>query len=66
MKIVIKIRREPSGKFRAWCPSLPGCAVFGETADDVRHKMDHALRAYLCSLNAAVPGRLVQDVVRVS
>ena len=55
MKPTIKVAREPKGGYQAWCPLLPGCAVWGKSQDEVLGKIDSAVRGYLASLNVAYP-----------
>ncbi len=63
MKVTVKIRRQLTGDYRAWCPALPGCAVLGKSPDDVKQKMDQAIRGYLASLNVPTLSGLEQQVL---
>jgi predicted RNase H-like HicB family nuclease len=61
MKLVVRIAREPTGEYRAWCPMLPGCDAQGASRDEALANMDSAVRGYLACLNVVVPmesGRL--------
>ncbi len=58
MKITVRICRETSGEFRAWCPSLPGCSARGTSQEHVMAQLERAIRGYLVSLNVVEPERL--------
>lgn len=51
MKLAIRISETQPGKFKASCPSLPGCVAYGETRADAREKLGGAVTGYLASLN---------------
>ena len=63
MRLMVKIVQESSDRFRAWCPSLPGCMVRARSQDEARVHLDHAIRGYLASLNVAEPHNVEQHVV---
>ena len=66
MRLVIKIAGEPSGAFRAWCPSLPGCSVYGQTREQVCVRIQDAVTGYLASLEVALPRELDKMLETVS
>ena len=58
MKLAIKIEQQPDGVYRAFCPSLPGCSVCGQTKDDAHSRIHMAVRSYLASLDVCLPREL--------
>ena len=58
MKLVIKVRQYGPGGYQAWCPSLPGCFVWGQTKDQTLHRMQEAVAGYLASMEVALPREL--------
>ena len=63
MNLAIRIARQVDHTYRAWCPSLPGCTVYGESVDEVRGKIQDAVRGYVARLEEALPrelGRLLE------
>ena len=66
MRIVIEILEISVGTYRACCPALPGCAVVGCSAEDVRNKMADAVGGYLASFDIAGPERLELEVTATS
>jgi len=62
MKVAIRIDLKTAGVYRASCPALPGCVVFGRSHEEARQKIDQAVRGYLASLDVPVPRRLEQEV----
>ena len=63
MKLTIKISKDVDGYFRAWCPSLPGCFAYGPTREEAKTRLDVAIRGYLASLNAIVPGEFEHNIL---
>lgn len=64
MTLAIHIMRKTESAYRAWCPSLPGCAVYGQSREEARDKIREAVRGYLASLEVALPrelGRLLEQ-----
>lgn len=57
MKTVIKITQKPNGRYRAWCPSLPGCTAEAATHQEVVTKMELTVKSYLASLDVAAPSQ---------
>jgi len=55
MKIVVRIKKDASGYYRAWCPALPGCFSYGPTQDEAVEKLNEAILCYLASLDATIP-----------
>jgi predicted RNase H-like HicB family nuclease len=58
MKLVIRIKQQLNGSYRAYCPSLPGCCVCGQTKEDAYSKINLAVRGYLASLDVCLPREL--------
>ena len=58
MKLAIKVAVRGGGVYRAWCPSLPGCEVYGDTQQDVQLRIGQAVEGYLASLDTALPREL--------
>jgi len=58
MKIAVEIAQVGRGGFRAWCPSLPGCTVLGQSRKEATDRIDEAIWGYLASLNVALPSEL--------
>ena len=54
-RLIIKVIREPEGRYRAFCPELPGCDVYGRSQDDARRRLSLAISGYLASFNLAAP-----------
>jgi len=57
MKLVVRTSRISNGLFRATCPALPGCVVFGRSVGEVKARIGQAVCGYLASLNAVVPAK---------
>ena len=60
MNLSIHIARRNEHAYRAWCPSLPGCQVIGDSVQEARDKIRQAVRGYLSSLEVALPRELVR------
>ncbi len=60
MKLVVKISREVGGAYRASCPALPGCVVWGQSREEAKTKINQAIEGYLASLNVALPRELAR------
>ena len=58
VKLVIKISRRADNGFRACCPALPGCAVYGRSWTEASDKIQEAVRGYLAGLDTALPREL--------
>ena len=58
MRLVIRIAKQASGAFRAWCPALPGCAVFADSREEAQVRIRVAVQGYLASLDVALPREL--------
>lgn len=64
MNLAIHIVKKAEAAYRAWCPSLPGCSVYGRSIQEARGKIHDAVRGYLASLEVALPrelGRLMEQ-----
>lgn len=55
MKVSVIMRRGACGRHVARCPTLPGCVVNADTAENAAQKMRLAVRSYLCSLDVSSP-----------
>ena len=62
MRMTVKITRISSGAYRAWCPALPGCVVWGASRTEAQEKIEKAVWGYLASLNVALPRELARLV----
>ena len=62
MRIVIEILEVSAGVYRARCPTLPGCAVVGCSAEDARSRMASAVAGYLASFDTAGYERIEIEV----
>ena len=58
----IHIQQTKQNVYRADCPSLPGCSVFGPSVDKAQQKMGEAIIWYLAGLNVAPPEELELQV----
>ena len=58
MNLAIHISRKLGSAYRASCPSLPGCQVYGSSPEEARDKIRQAVRGYLSSLEVALPREL--------
>lgn len=63
MRIAIIIGSTSRGACRATCPALPGCAAFGASREEAIQRMQAAIRGYLASLDASVPGEIELHVL---
>jgi hypothetical protein len=48
------------GEYRAWCPALPGCAVYGRSRHEAQIRVLQAVRGYLAHLDVALPRELAR------
>jgi predicted RNase H-like HicB family nuclease len=48
----VLLEREDDGGYHAYCPSLPGCHIQGETYDEALENIEDAIQLYLESLKA--------------
>jgi len=60
MRIPVKIARDPLGQYRAACPALPGCVVYGLSRHDAARKIGEAICGYLAHLEVALPRELAR------
>ncbi len=58
MQLAVRIARESAISFRAWCPALPGCVVWGRTWREARDKIEQAVMGYLTHIEEALPREL--------
>ena len=58
MDYVVVIEKADDGSYSAYLPDLPGCVACGDTADEVRQRIEEAVQLHLESLrehNEIVP-----------
>ena len=60
MNLSVHIARRGGREYRAWCPSLPGCMVYGATVQEAKDRIRQAVRGYLSSLEVALPRELIR------
>jgi predicted RNase H-like HicB family nuclease len=65
MRILVKVKMESQESYRAWCPSLPGCTARGQSPQEARQNVQHAIRGYLSSLDV-VPPAVLEEYVMVA
>ena len=58
MNLSVKIRRDAGHDFRACCPALPGCIVYGKSRPEVEDRIQEAVTGHLASLEVALPAEL--------
>ena len=58
MKLVVKMARHEDGTYRAWCPALPGCVVYGASIAEAQTKIQIAVEGYLNHLQEVLPREL--------
>lgn len=59
MKVAIRVIKKTTGRFRAYCPALPGCWADGLTHEDAVRAIHRAVEGYLASMNVVIPADLV-------
>ena len=67
MKIAVRVAKaspDRPGRYRAWCPTLPGCRAHGRSRDEAIANIDSVIRGYLASLNRPTPKKLKKVVKR--
>jgi predicted RNase H-like HicB family nuclease len=60
MESAVRIAGPHCGTYRAWCPALPGCSVYGRSRDEARSRIWQAVRGYLAHLEVALPRELAR------
>jgi predicted RNase H-like HicB family nuclease len=60
MVATVRIAGPFGGPYRAWCPALPGCAVYGRSRREVRARIRQAVLGYLEHLAVALPRELAR------
>ena len=63
MKMCIRVERHEDGFYKAWCPSLPGCASRGETREQAIARIDEAICGYIAAACNWVPDHVTHEVV---
>jgi predicted RNase H-like HicB family nuclease len=58
MNLVIRISQTSRCEYRACCPALPGCVVWGRTRQEAEDRIRQAVLGYLSSLDVAMPREL--------
>jgi predicted RNase H-like HicB family nuclease len=64
MELAVKITGCSGGYYRAWCPALPGCAVYGHTRTQVRSKIQDAVTGYVANMGVALPRELGRNLTK--
>ena len=62
MEAAVRIAGRCDGTYRAWCPALPGCAVYGSSRHEARTRIGHAVRGYMEHLEVALPRELARHI----
>ena len=65
MKLKVNLSRSGSGFYRAWCPALPGCAVWGASKREAKDKLQKAVVGYIENLNVALPRELARLIAGI-
>ena len=60
MTSAVRIAGLHDGTYRAWCPSLPGCAVLGRSRREAKSRIRQAVCGYLRHLEVALPRELAR------
>ena len=63
MESAVRIAGPLDGAYRAWCPALPGCAVYGRSRCEAKAKIRQAVRGYLEHLDVALPRELARHTM---
>jgi len=63
MKPAVKIVRGADRTYRAWCPALPGCAVYAERRERTQSRAGDAVVGCLPSTDLALPKELGPSLV---
>ena len=58
MKLTVKVVRLSANSYRAWCPALPGCVVYGQSEYEAKVRVRRAIDGYLASLDVVLPTEL--------
>jgi len=58
MRLAIRITRGIDGSYRASCPALPGCVVWGMSLKEAKEKVDSAVSGYVASMESTLPREL--------
>jgi predicted RNase H-like HicB family nuclease len=58
MRITIKVAKIAPDGYRAWCPALPGCAVWGLTRTEALRRIQEAVDGYVDHIDITLPREL--------
>ena len=61
-KLSVRVVRDESGLFRAWCPHLPGCACRAGSREEAIASLIEAIRGYLAAVHDAPSDRAIRVV----
>jgi predicted RNase H-like HicB family nuclease len=50
MRYLYVIEKAPDGSYSAYVPDLPGCTTCGDTVDEIKASIKHAVSLYIDSL----------------
>ena len=60
MESAVRIAGLLDGTYRAWCPALPGCSVYGSSQREAKIRIRQAVRGYLEHAAVALPRELAR------
>ena len=60
MESTVRVAGPLDGAYRAWCPALPGCAVYGRSRREAKVRIGQAVSGYLEHLATALPRELAR------
>jgi len=60
MESMVRIAGPLDGIYRACCPALPGCAVYGRSQREANARIRQAICGYLKHLDVALPRELAR------
>jgi predicted RNase H-like HicB family nuclease len=58
MKTAVRIAGLLNGAYRAWCPALPGCVVYGRSRREAKARIRQAVAGYVEHLDFSLPREL--------
>jgi predicted RNase H-like HicB family nuclease len=62
MESAVRIAGPCDGTYRAWCPALPGCTVYGSSRREAKARIRQAVSGYLEHLAVALPRELARGL----
>jgi predicted RNase H-like HicB family nuclease len=61
MQLVVRIADSTGGMYRAWCPALPGCAIYGNSRNEAQARIQQAVQGYVEHMDVALPRELARQ-----